>query len=206
MKRSFHTPKLESHHLMQFSAITRIPHSFFFFFLEGVLLVGCQYSLRPIDRTNGDVGSCLFHGHWWMQTASARIWTSKSHDSLYLAFSLFQWDGRKTVSGHLFFFLFCFVFSEVKCNSPKSEWPSTSMDVNHIEKVFAVICGNHCMTAHKEIEIWKSFCCMILKEKVMMHHVATTLVPCVYVCVTDKEEQNDVTASQELVNHSSLQV
>ena len=53
-------------------------------------------------------------------------------------------------------------------DDPKSGRPSTSMDNDHVEKVFAVIRQNRHLTVRevaKEVEICKSSCHLILTDK-----------------------------------------
>ena len=66
-------------------------------------------------------------------------------------------------------------------DDPKSGWPSTSMDDDHVEKVLAMIHQNRCLTVREvaeEVGICKSLCHLILTEKPKMHHVVTKFVPC----------------------------
>ena len=56
-------------------------------------------------------------------------------------------------------------------DDPKSGRPSTSMDDDHVEKVLAVISQNRRLTVHeaaKEVGICKSFCHLILTDKLKM--------------------------------------
>ena len=62
----------------------------------------------------------------------------------------------------------------------KSGRPSTSMDDDHVEKVFSVICQNRRPTVREVIEevgICKSSCHLILTEKQEMRRVAAKFVP-----------------------------
>jgi len=64
-------------------------------------------------------------------------------------------------------------------DDPKSGWPSTSMDDDHVEKVLAVIHQNRRLTVHEvaeEVGIYKSSCHLVLTEKLKMRHVAAKFV------------------------------
>jgi len=72
------------------------------------------------------------------------------------------------------------------------------MDYGHVEKVLAVIRQNHRLTVRevaKEVGICKSWCHLILTEKLKMRHVAAKFVPPL---LTDAQKENHVTVSQEL--------
>jgi len=63
---------------------------------------------------------------------------------------------------------------------PKSGRPSTSMDDDHVEKVFAVIRQNRRLTVREvteEVGICKISCHLILAEKLKMRRVAAKFVP-----------------------------
>lgn len=67
-------------------------------------------------------------------------------------------------------------FTEEK---PKFWPPSTSMGVDHIEKMISVIRENRCLTVWEvsdEVHICKSLCYVILKEKLNLHCVVTQFV------------------------------
>ena len=93
-------------------------------------------------------------------------------------------------------------------NDPKSGWPSTSMDNNHIEKVLAVICQNHRIIVREvteEVGICKSLCHLILTNKLKMRPVAAIFVSHL---LTDAQKENrvtGVTVSQELFDHSNAE-
>jgi len=83
-------------------------------------------------------------------------------------------------------------------DDPKSGWPFTSMDDDHVEKVLAVICQNHCLTVcevAKEVGICKSSCHLILTDKLKMRRVAAKFVPRL---LTDAQKENHVTIVEEL--------
>jgi len=88
-------------------------------------------------------------------------------------------------------------------DDPKSGWPSTSMDDNHVEKLLAVIHQNHRLTVHEvaeEVGICKSSCHLILTDKLKMRHVAAKFV---LHLLTDAQKGNHVTVSQELFDLSN---
>ena len=65
-------------------------------------------------------------------------------------------------------------------DDPKSGQPSTSMDDDHVEKVFALIRQNCCLTVcevAEEVGICKSSCHQILTDKLKMRRVAAKFVP-----------------------------
>ena len=64
-------------------------------------------------------------------------------------------------------------------DNPKSEWPSTSMDDDHVEKVLAVIHQNRRLTLHEGAQegICKCLCHLILTDKLKMRRVAAKCVP-----------------------------
>jgi len=65
-------------------------------------------------------------------------------------------------------------------DDPKSGWPSTSMDDDHVEKVLAVIRQNRRLTVREVAEeagICKSSCHLILSDKLQMLRVAAKFVP-----------------------------
>ena len=69
-------------------------------------------------------------------------------------------------------------------DSPKSGWPSTSMDDDHVEKVLAVIRPNRRLTeVAEEVEISKSSCHLILTDKLKMRLVAAKFVPRLLTCI-----------------------
>jgi len=68
---------------------------------------------------------------------------------------------------------------------PKSGWPSTSMDNDHVGKVLTVIHQNHRLTVRevvKEVGMCKSLCHLILTKKLKMRRVATKFVPHLLTC------------------------
>ena len=88
-------------------------------------------------------------------------------------------------------------------DDPKSGWPSTSMDDNHVEKMHAVIHQNRRLTVHevaKEVGVCKSSCHLILTDKLKVRCVAAKFVLCL---LTDAQKENCVTVSQELFDCSN---
>jgi hypothetical protein len=80
-------------------------------------------------------------------------------------------------------------------DKPKTGWPSTSTDSDHVEKVRVVIHENHRLTVFEvseEVGITRSSYHTIFTEKLEMHCLAATFVPCL---LTDKQKVNCVTAS-----------
>ena len=64
-------------------------------------------------------------------------------------------------------------------DDPKSGRPSTSMDDDYVEKVFAVICQHRRLTVREvadEVGICKSSCHLILTDKLKMRRVAAKFV------------------------------
>ena len=81
---------------------------------------------------------------------------------------------------------------------PRPGRPSTSTDNDHVERVCAVICGNHRLTVREvanEVGISIGSCHKILTEKLQMHHVSAKFVPRL---LTDDQKENRVEISQEL--------
>jgi len=77
------------------------------------------------------------------------------------------------------------------------------MDDDHVEKVFAVIRQNHRLTIHEvaeEVGICKSWCHLILTDKLKMCCFAAKFVPRL---LTDAQKENRVTVSQELFDRSN---
>ena len=91
-------------------------------------------------------------------------------------------------------------------DDPKSGWPSTSMDDDHVEKkVLAVIRQNRRLTVREvaeDVGICKSSCHLILTDKLKMRHVAAKFVPRL---LTDAQKENRVTVSQELFDRSNAE-
>jgi len=74
-----------------------------------------------------------------------------------------------------------------------------SMDYDHVEKVLAVICQNRLLNiceVAEEVGICKSWCHLILTDKLKMRHVAAKFVPRL---LTDAQKENCGTVSQELL-------
>jgi hypothetical protein len=85
----------------------------------------------------------------------------------------------------------------------KTGRPSTSMDDDYVEKVYAMIRENRHLTVRKvfeEVGITKSLCHTILTKELEMHCVAAKFVPCL---LTDEQKSNYVTVNQELFDHSN---
>ena len=83
-------------------------------------------------------------------------------------------------------------------DDPKSGRPSTSMDDDHVQKMFGVIRRNRRLTVREvseEVEICRSSCHLILTGKLKMRRVAAKCVPRL---LTDAQKENRVTVSQEL--------
>ena len=88
-------------------------------------------------------------------------------------------------------------FKSGRKSDPKSGRPSTSMDDDHVEKVFVVIRQNRRLTVREvaeEVGICKSSCHLIMTDKLKMRRVATKFVPCL---LTYAQKENSVTVSQE---------
>jgi hypothetical protein len=88
-------------------------------------------------------------------------------------------------------------------DDPKTEQCSTSVDIDHVEKVHAVIHVSHCRTVREvseEVGISKSSCHTILTDKLEMHSTAAKFVLHLW---TDEQKVNHVTVSQKLFDCSN---
>jgi len=88
-------------------------------------------------------------------------------------------------------------------DDPKSGRASSSTGDDHIEKVRSVIRENRRLIIREvseEVGIYKSTCHTILTEKMKMHRVAAKFVPRL---LTEKQKQNRVSVSQELLDRSN---
>jgi hypothetical protein len=73
-------------------------------------------------------------------------------------------------------------------DNPKTGWPSTSTDDDHVQKVHAVICENcHLTVCEVSEEVGISKILTILTKKLKMHRVAAKFVPCL---LTDEQKAN----------------
>ena len=88
-------------------------------------------------------------------------------------------------------------------DDPKSGWPSTSTDDDHVQKVLAVIHQKSHLTVREvaeEVGICNSSCHLILTDKLKMRRVVTKFVSRL---LTDAQKENRVTVSQELFDRSN---
>ena len=80
--------------------------------------------------------------------------------------------------------------------------PSTSANDNHVERVRAVICGNHLAVQEfaDEVGIGIGSCHQIFTEKLQMCRVSAKFVLCL---LTDDQKENCVDISQELLANAN---
>jgi len=86
---------------------------------------------------------------------------------------------------------------------PRPGRPSTSTNDDHVERVCAVICGNHHFTVREvadEVGISIGSCHQIFTEKLQMLHVSEIFMLCL---LTDDQKENCVERSQELLVNAS---
>jgi len=82
---------------------------------------------------------------------------------------------------------------------PRPGRPCTSTNDDHVERVCAVIRGNHCLTVQEvadKVSISIGSCYQIFTEKLQIRHVSAKFVPSL---LTDDEKENRVEISQELL-------
>ena len=86
---------------------------------------------------------------------------------------------------------------------PRPGRPSTSTDDDHVERVRAVIRGNHRLTVREvanEVGISMGSCHQILTEKLQMRRVSAEFMPCL---LTDDQKEYRVEISQELLANAN---
>jgi len=86
---------------------------------------------------------------------------------------------------------------------PSPGQPSTSINDNHVERVCAVIHGNHHLTVQEvadEVGISIGSCHQIFTEKLKMCRVSAKFVPRL---LTDDQKENRVEISQELLANAN---
>jgi len=86
---------------------------------------------------------------------------------------------------------------------PRPGRPSTSTNNNHVERVRAVIRGNHRLTVQEvadEVGISIGSCHQIFTEKLQMGCVSAKCVPHL---LTDNQRENHVEISQELLANAN---
>jgi transposase len=85
---------------------------------------------------------------------------------------------------------------------PRPGRPSTSTNDDHVERVHAVICGNHLIVQEVADKVGISIgsCYQIFTEKRHMRHVGAKFMPRL---LTDDQKENCVEISQELLANAN---